>query len=115
MGGQPLNKPVVDMASDPAGGYWLVASDGGLFTFGGAQFFGSMGGKPLNKPMVGVTSAPGGTGYWLVASDGGVFTFGLAPFAGSLGGSALSIIGLFSTNTGDGYALVEANGTAHPF
>jgi hypothetical protein len=65
--------------------------------------------------MVGVTSAPGGTGYWMVASDGGVFAFGRATFAGSLGGSALTIIGLFSTNAGEGYTLVEANGTAHPF
>ena len=29
MGGQPLNKPVVGMASTPSGlGYWSVASDG---------------------------------------------------------------------------------------
>jgi hypothetical protein len=74
-----------------------------------------MGGKPLNKPVLGMTSAPGGIGYWLLASDGGVFTFGRVPFAGSLGGSSLSIIGLFSTNSGQGYTLVEANGTAHPF
>ena len=31
-GGQRLNAPVMGMASDPAtGGYWLVASDGGVF------------------------------------------------------------------------------------
>jgi hypothetical protein len=47
-----------------------------------------------------------------VASDGEVFTFGRVPFAGSLGGSSRSIIGLFSTNGGNGYTLVEANGTA---
>jgi len=115
MGATPLNKPMVAMSADPAGGYWLVASDGGIFSFGGAPFFGSMGGTRLVEPVVGVTSAPGGTGYWLVARDGGVFAFGKARFAGSLGGSALSIIGLFSTNAGDGYTLVEANGTAHPF
>jgi hypothetical protein len=103
------------MATDPTGGYWLVASDGGLFSFGGAPFFGSMGGVALNKPMVGVTSASGGLGYWMVASDGGVFTFGNARFTGSLGGSSLSIIGLFSTNGGNNYTLVERNGTAHAF
>jgi hypothetical protein len=114
MGGTPLNKPVVAMAADPAGGYWLVASDGGLFNFGGAPFMGSMGGTPLNKPVVGVSPGPGGAGYWMVASDGGVFSFGTR-FAGSLGGSGLSIIGLFSISGGNGYTLVEANGTAHTF
>ena len=68
-------------------------------------------------PVVGVTSAPGGAGYWMVASDGGVFAFGTR-FAGSLGAMVVRhsrIIGLFSTNGGKGYTLVEANSTAHPF
>jgi len=35
MGGTTLNAPVVGMAADPAtGGYWLLASDGGIFGFG---------------------------------------------------------------------------------
>ena len=36
--------------------YWLVASDGGIFSYGDAQFFGSTGGTPLNKPIVGIGS-----------------------------------------------------------
>ncbi len=67
--------------------YWEVASDGGIFSFGGAQFFGSMGGKHLNAPIVGIAGVPDGSGYWEVASDGGVFTFGTpsstAPWAAS--------------------------------
>jgi hypothetical protein len=35
-------------------GYWFVASDGGIFTFGDAGFFGSTGGSKLNKPIVGM-------------------------------------------------------------
>jgi hypothetical protein len=31
-----------------------VGSEGGIFGFGDASFFGSMGGKPLNKPVVGI-------------------------------------------------------------
>ena len=54
MGGQPLNKPIVGMASTAdGGGYWEVASDGGNFSFGDAIFEGSMGGQPLNAPIVG--------------------------------------------------------------
>ena len=37
MGGKPLNTPIVGMAATPdGGGYWLVASDGGIFSFGDA-------------------------------------------------------------------------------
>ncbi len=41
MGGATLDAPVVGMAADPAtGGYWLVASDGGIFSFD-APYFGA--------------------------------------------------------------------------
>ena len=35
-------------------GYWLVASDGGIFAFGDAKFYGSTGSLRLNQPMVGM-------------------------------------------------------------
>src|SRR4051812_44791306 len=57
-------------------GYWLAASDGGMFTYGDSPFKGSMGGSRLNRPIVGMAATPSGQGYWLVASDGGIFTFG---------------------------------------
>ena len=76
------------MAATPDGkGYWLVASDGGIFTFGDAGFYGSTGNIVLNKPIVGMVPTHDGGGYWLVASDGGIFTFGDATFYGSLGAS----------------------------
>ena len=57
MGAKPLNKPIVGIAATPDGmGYWEVASDGGLFAFGDAHFYGSMGAKPLNKPIVGIAT-----------------------------------------------------------
>ena len=69
-------RPVVGMASTAdGGGYWLVASDGGVFAFGDARFSGSMGGRHLDQPVVAMAAAAGG-GYWMVASDGGIFTFG---------------------------------------
>jgi len=50
-----LNKPIVGMAATPTGaGYWLVASDGGIFSFGAARFYGSTGSMVLNKPIVGM-------------------------------------------------------------
>jgi hypothetical protein len=54
MGGQTLNQPVFSMASSRFGkGYWLVAKDGGVFSFGNAQFYGSTGNIHLNAPIVG--------------------------------------------------------------
>ncbi|HEY5077617.1 MAG TPA: hypothetical protein VIJ48_08950, partial [Acidimicrobiia bacterium] len=63
-------------------GYWLVASDGGIFAFN-APFFGSTGSIRLNQPIVGMAASPDRHGYWFVARDGGVFSFGDAPFQGS--------------------------------
>ena len=57
-------------------GYWIVASDGGIFNYGNAPFCGSAGAIPLNKPIVGMAATPDGGGYWLVASDGGIFSYG---------------------------------------
>jgi hypothetical protein len=75
------------MAPTPSGlGYWLVASDGGIFSYGDAPFEGSTGSLVLNRPVVGMAGTLSGLGYWLVASDGGVFAYGNAPFAGSVPG-----------------------------
>jgi hypothetical protein len=78
------------MASSATGhGYWLVASDGGIFNYGDAGFEGSAGSIALDKPIVGMLGTSDGGGYWLVASDGGVFSYGAAVFNGSTGGLAL--------------------------
>src|SRR5664280_2678729 len=93
-------------------GYWLVASDGGVFSYGDAAFYGSTGGMTLNKPIVGMASTPDGHGYWLVASDGGVFSYGDATFHGSAGALTLNkpIVGMASTPDGHGYWLVASDG-----
>jgi hypothetical protein len=93
-------------------GYWLAASDGGIFTYGNAQFYGSTGNIHLNKPIVGMAATPDGKGYWLVASDGGIFTEGDAQFYGSTGNIHLNkpIVGMATTPDGGGYWLVASDG-----
>jgi hypothetical protein len=61
-----------------------------VFTYGTAQFYGSMGGKHLNSPITGIVATADGHGYWLVAKDGGVFSFGDAVYEGSMGDQTLA-------------------------
>jgi uncharacterized protein YkwD len=113
-----LNAPIVGMTATINGqGYWLVASDGGIFTFGNAHFYGSMGGQHLNKPIVGMAVTATGNGYWMVASDGGIFSFGDARFYGSMGGQHLNkpIVGMAVTASGRGYWLVASDGGIFSF
>jgi hypothetical protein len=116
--GRGLTHPIVGMATTPTGkGYWLVASDGGVFAFGDAAFWGSTGAIKLNKAIVGMAATPSGKGYWLVASDGGVFAFGDASFHGSTGSIVLNkpIVGIAPTNNGTGYWLGASDGGIFAF
>jgi N-acetylmuramoyl-L-alanine amidase len=73
------------MTPDPAtGGYWLVGADGGVFSFGGAPFFGSTGAMVLGRAVTGLGAVPGGSGYWIFGGGGGVYAFGSAPFLGGV-------------------------------
>jgi hypothetical protein len=74
MGGKALNQPIVGMAATADGhGYWMVAGDGGIFTFGDAGFRGSTGGLP-HAATIGVVGRSSG-GYLLASQDGGVYSF----------------------------------------
>ena len=93
------------------GGYWLVASDGGVFSYN-VPFFGSTGSpSSLNKPVVGIAPVSDGSGYRLTASDGGVFSYN-APFYGSAGSITLNkpVVGGINNNSYDGYWLLASDG-----
>jgi hypothetical protein len=93
-------------------GYYMVATDGGVFNYGNLPFCGSAGAIPLNKPVVGMAPTHDGGGYWLVASDGGIFNYGDAKFYGSAGNIHLNqpIVGMAPTHDGGGYWLVASDG-----
>jgi hypothetical protein len=114
--------------SPTAHGYWLVGSDGGIFSFGSAQFHGSTGNIRLQRPVVGVSPTANEAGYWLVASDGGVFAFGNAGFYGSIPGAGLApagsgrlhslnapIVGIVPSSDGGGYFMVASDGGVFAF
>ena len=114
----PFSPVAVGMASTKgSGGYWIAGSDGGIFSYGNASFYGSAGAIPLNQPIVGMASTPDGHGYWMVAGDGGIFSYGNAGFYGSTGAIRLNkpIVGMTSTPDGRGYWLVASDGGIFSF
>jgi WD40-like Beta Propeller Repeat len=104
-------------AGAPTKGYWFVAADGGIFSYGDAAFLGSTGDLKLNQPIVGMAPTPTGRGYWFVAADGGVFSFGDAYFFGSTGALKLNrpIVGMAPTPSGRGYWFVASDGGIFSF
>ncbi len=113
----PGGLPPAPPPPPPRPGYWTTASDGGVFSFGGAGFAGSMGGRHLAAPVVGVTDTADGGGYWLTAADGGVFAFGDAGYFGSMGGRPLvkPMVGMAAAPNGDGYWTVASDGGVFSF
>jgi hypothetical protein len=117
-GAAALNRPITGSARTPsAHGVWMAGSDGGVFAYGDAAFYGSTGNLRLVRPIVGMAATPDGRGYWLVASDGGVFSFGDARFYGSAGALRLNqpIVGMAATPDGRGYWLVASDGGVFSF
>ena len=112
----------------PARGYWLVGSDGGIFSFGQAQFYGSTGSLHLQRPVVGIVPTADHGGYWLDASDGGVFSYGDTQFYGSIPGLGIHpagsglpdsldapIVGMVPSFDDNGYFMVASDGGVFAF
>jgi hypothetical protein len=93
-------------------GYLMVASDGGVFAFGQAGFFGSAGNLSLPAPIVGSALTPTAQGYWMVGASGQIFSFGDAAYFGSAAQLALGhpMVGMAATPDGQGYWLVASDG-----
>ncbi len=114
-GSHPLPSPIVGAAALANGsGYYLVAADGSVYSFGAAPFLGSMYGRYTNGAITGIAVAPG-RGYYLVSANGSVWNFD-APFFGSRRGLYTNgaITGI-AVAPGRGYYLVSANGSVWNF
>ena len=83
-GSLDLVSPIVAMAATPTGGgYWLVASDGGIFTFGDATFHGSAADAGLDSPIEAIIPSAAGAGYLLITVDGQILAYGDAELPSS--------------------------------
>lgn len=122
--GPPVTAPEANERTDlamatvaprPQGGYAVLQTrDGGVFTYDGAPFKGSLPGVGGQGPAIGLAWTPSGEGYWILAADGGVFTFGDAVYQG--GGNSEDLkphigdrlpVGIVTS--GPGYKLVYAD------
>lgn len=98
-------------------GYWLLASDGGIFTFGHAHFWGSAPASGETGTFTAIAGSPDGRGYWLVTSAGKVDAFGSAESHGSVasGKAKGSVVGIAVTPDGSGYWLTSSTGQVFDF
>jgi hypothetical protein len=114
--GTPIAESTLPPPNSPQG-YWLAASDGGIFSFN-RPFYGSTGSIKLNQPIIGMAPTHDLGGYWLAASDGGVFTFGDALWFGSLPDedqSTSSVVAIVADPVTFGYLLIKSDGTVWDF
>ncbi len=98
-------------------GYWLVASDGGVFTFGDASFCGSAGNLLLAKPIVGMAATPDGRGTGCFRPTVEFSGVGDADFYGSAGSKKLQspVVSMAATLDGKGYWMVASDGSVISF
>ena len=103
---------VATRAARSSQGYWFVASDGGVFRFGSAGFYGSAGKAHLREPVVSMAATPDGHGYWLATKAGQVLHFGDAHSYGSASSLHLAkpIVAITVGPGGRGYWLVASDG-----
>ncbi|MDA8357224.1 MAG: SGNH/GDSL hydrolase family protein [Actinomycetota bacterium] len=116
--GKHLNAPIIGMVpSVGGGGYYMVASDGGVFAFGDAHFAGSCPALPhgCDAPAIAAVPDATGQGYWVVTSIGSVYAFGDARFAGSVSSAPSPIVDAVRTPNGGGYWILDASGNVYAF
>ena len=106
--------------SEDTAGYWVLGADGGIFSFGDAEFFGSVPGLglPSRVTTIRMAATVEGNGYWILGADGGIFSFGDAEFFGSVPGLGLrgvQGIDLRVTPSGAGYWVLGADGGIFSF
>ncbi len=126
---QPRPAPVPGPGGNPAGpltpiavpsstppGYWLVAKDGGVFSFG-APFLGSEGGQSLAQPIAGMAAVPGGGSYNLADASGVAYGFGshASDCTGLTATLNKPVVGIAAAPGGNGCWLAAADGGVFAF
>jgi hypothetical protein len=112
-----LNQPIVGGVSTPSGrGYWFVAADGGVFSFGDARFHGSTGAMHLTQPICrhGIRNRRAGLPPAL-GERCGCTGFGSAKYYGSADRACQSVpaVAIATARYSSGYWIAFANAQAY--
>ena len=79
------------VASPGGEGYWLLYSNGAVFSFGDAvELTGPVGYTNSFDPATAIFPTSDGRGLWVASARGDVFPSGNAPFLGSMSASPLN-------------------------
>ena len=115
----PLAQPVNSIAPTRSGhGYWLLAWDGGVFSFGDAKFFGSTGGMRLNSPVDEHGADADGQGVLARRSRRWRVQFRrrqVPRVDGRQAPRGSPVVGIAPTPTGKGYWMVASDGGIFSF
>ena len=97
----------------PSQGYWLLAADGGVFTYGAAHYYGPN--RNLGSDIVAMARTADGAGFWTLDNNGDVFHYGDAVWYGSRPIHPDDIVGFAARPQGDGYWMVSSDGAVWSF
>src|SRR5205814_1542325 len=100
-------------AATSAGGYWLYAADGGIFSFGAASYAGAV--HNQGNDIVGMAATPSGNGYWTADDDGDVFVAGDATVYGQRASDIDDVAAFAARPQGDGYWLATRTGAVENY
>jgi hypothetical protein len=108
--------PITSISSTPDGkGYYLLAGDGSVYTFGDARFAGSEGGWQANGVPIAIATDDATGGYWIVTTTGHVYNFDARFLGSKTTGHRSPIVGIGAQPSGTGYWLVTQSGYVYGF
>ena len=105
------------VAPGSTGGYYVLNSGGGIYSFCDARYYGNLIDHGYPGPAVGLAQTVDGGGYNILTTSGALYSFGNAPYMGNLldhhyPGPATAIS---PTPGGQGYAILTASGGIYNF
>lgn len=126
-GNQPAGTGIWVTAITPnstSDGYWLLGTDGGIFSYGHVHFWGCPNGKLiLNDFCVGMAATKDSGGYWVVTNRGRIYAYGDAAFEHCFGDATgptpgeppNPIVGMARMGDTNGYVLVDKLGHVYAY